>query len=1046
MYMYLLPSLSTGSSVASAGKEDRSWLFNASFQPAPQQPVPLSGIRTSPQDDLPPPSKKTKSEGRKHREKEKERKEKEKKSHSKATAVQLKPKTIWFDECGLAPENAYRVDPQADHSNLQYSALYSGDVAAYRRRFGAHCVGLGPHQAIEWTDNRGKKGDKKHREKLHRYFDAGPPQSDSLLYVGPQHQATRDVSTGGSTHAPFFIALEPASRDTSGEEEGPVRGLTPEAYISQQTAAYNRSLQEDPHNVDLWLEFLAFQREASVWSGEPRGAAGKALRAMNERKLAIFERALEHNPTSVELLMGHLELLQEMGRDPETILKQWKNLVFRMPNKPLLWIKYSEFCRMQLTTFSTSSLTALYQKGITTLTAIQEGVMKSHRPEPNTTPHLLALFVQCCHSLAEAGQSEKAVACYQALLEYNLCCPPQLTSTDDSPVTSKQRIAFFEPFWDSGAPRVGENGATGWAQWMQASQGGQAPKSLSLIDARFLPHSGALSVTKGEEQETEEEEEDPELALIATHPLPEAWLLLESHRDQHNALPHRGPEEDLTDPERAVLFEDISQYMFTIPESHLLLRLVLQFLQFLGAPTAGAPALDHLPHLLSSHMQCALDALPAHPGSRTRCAPPPQLQHTCAVYPHRTCGVASGYDAISSSHLLHRLQQEHPPPPPSVCLFISNFCNQVLSLLPDPAAQTIIALVWIGFEVSLVAPALRDLDQAKSKHTKQRVKAIQKLMKYLLKLEGHRNNLSLWDCCCQLELLLVGSKEALAMYESVLSQYTTITPELLPLYQHYCEVLMGLQTPLTPSPSLLQQNFSRALHITMCVADGKHFQKGQDHTTSPSDILRTRRLYQQRVGPESPFSLIICRAYFEYLSKDLQTACKALQQYASAVRSRLATMSLGNQEHCILQAQLSQVYHCQSHLLLWHAECNPMPPSLLWGTLEQALSSFPDDPYLLSRYTDCQQPLYLMGQLRKYFDTHASKAQTAIPWVHAVRAEVSRYHRVLEMSVGGGAGLETSTGLVNRIRAILARATQSSNGRVCPLLWRLAIRFEVRTI
>lgn len=936
------------------------------------------------------------------------------------------------------------MDPQADHSNLQYSALYSGDVAAYRRRFGAHCVGLRPHQAIEWTDNRGKKGDKKHREKLQRYFDASPPQSDSLLYVA--HQLTRDISTGANTHAPFFIALEPASRDTGGEEEGPVCGLTPEVYISQQTAAYNRSLQEDPHNVDLWIEFLAFQREASVWSGEPGVATGKALRAMNERRLAIFERALENNPTSVELLVGHLELLQEMGRDPETILKRWKDLVFRMPNKPLLWIKYSEFCRMQLTTFSTSSLTALYQKGITTLTAIQEGVMKSHRPEPNTTPHLLALFVQCCHTLAEAGQSEKTVACYQALLEYNLCCPPQLTSADGSPVTSKQKIAFFEPFWDSGAPRLGENGATGWGQWMQATQSGQTPKSLSLIDAHFLARSGALAVNKREEQETDEEEEDPELVLIATHPLPEAWLLLESYRDQHNALPYRGPEEDLTDPERAVLFEDISQYMFTIQESHLLLRLVLQVLQFLGAPTAGAPALDHLPHLLSSHMHCALDALPPHPGSRTRCGPPHQLRHTCAVYPHRTCGVASGHDAISSSQLLHRLQCEHPPPPPSMCLFISNICNQVLSLLPDPAAQTVIALVWIGFEVSLVAPALRDLDQAKSKHTKQRVKAIQKLMKCLLKLEGHRNNLSLWDCCCQLELLLVGSKEALTMYESVLSQYTTITPELLPLYQHCCEVLMGLQTPLTPSPSSpLQQNFSHALHITMCVAEGKHIQRSHDHAISPSDIPRTRHLYQQKVGSESPPSLIMCYAYFEYLSKDLQTACKVLQQYTSAIRSRLDAMSHGSQEQ-LLQAQLSQVYHCQSCLLLWHAECNPMPPSLLWDTLEQALSSFPNDPYLLSMYTDCQQPLYLMGRLRKYFDTHASKAQTAIPWVHAVRAEVSRYHRVLEVSVGGGAGLETSTGLVNRIRAILARATQSNNGRVCPLLWRLAIRFEVRTI
>ena len=104
---------------------------------------------------------------------------------------------------------------------------------------------------------------------------------------------------------------------------------------------------------------------------------------------------------------------------------------------------------------------------------------------------------------------------------------------------------------------------------------------------------------------------------------------------------------------------------------------------------------------------------------------------------------------------------------------------------------------------------------------------------------------------------------------------------------------------------------------------------------------------------------------------------------------------------------------------------------------------FPDDPFFLSAYTDSQQPLYLMGKLRKYFDSHAPREQTALPWLHAVRAEVARYGRLREGEMEGET--DVPAGLVNRIRALLNRAIQSVNGRGCPLLWRLAMSFEVRS-
>lgn len=988
---------------------------------------------------------------KKHREKEQQKKETTK-LHS-SPIHQPKPTTIWLDDCGLAPQEAYRLDSSSDYANLQYSALYSGDIATYRRRFGGQCLGLGPHQAIEWTDNRGKKEAKKNKENVTRYFTSSVPQNDSCLYLASQQHTTNNIPR--QSHAPFFMALESTSAsreiDKDEEEESGGHEFTSEVFLTQQTAMYNRALQEDPRNVGLWMEFLAFQQEARVWGKGEKGAKQtktvKGLRALNERKLAIFERALEHNPTSQELLVGQLELLREMGREPEAVLKQWRDLVFRMPNKPLLWLKYSEFCRMQFSTFSMSSITAIYQKSITTLTAILEGVMKSHSPEPNTTNHLLALFAQFCHCLAAAGQNERAIACYQALVEYNLCCPPNISPTDGSSFTYKQKIAFFEPFWDSGAPRLGEKGAVGWSQWMQTSQNQQTAKPLSLIDAHFLAHSESVQACFNTEDTVEQQ--DPELSLIAGHPLSDAWLHLENYRQQEDALPYRGPEEDLTDPERAVLFEDVSQFMFTVSDAHLQLKIVLQYLHFLGALTLGASCLDNLPHLLSSHLHCALDALPTYtsPVGRTKLASP--SHHFLAashLYLHSFCGVASGYISVSTADLLQQYDQtEHPSPPPSMWCFISTTCNQLLSLLPDPQMQTVVALVWIHFELSLVVPALHNRAEVKSKDTRHRVKAVQKLVKSLLKLDSHRNNLSLWDCCAQLELLLVGRQEAQALYKTVLSQYVIVTPQLLPLYQHYCEVLMGLTMPLSTGPaSPLPSDLSRALQITVCVAEGKYTKPDHAHSVPPSHVLRARHLYEQKAVLEGPCSFVICHAYFEYLSRGIEFACKVFDEYTSAVESLLPSHSTDEDKLRTLLVDLRHVCFYQVHLLLHHMDSRSMPPTLLWSTLERMLTSFPDDPYLLSAYTDSQQPLYLMGKLRKYFDTSAPKAQTALPWIHALRAEVARYKRIQEGGVEEGT--DAPAGLVNRIRALLNRAIQSVNGRGCPLLWRLAISFEVHCI
>ena len=73
-----------------------------------------------------------------------------------------------------------------------------------------------------------------------------------------------------------------------------------------------------------------------------------------------------------------------------------------------------------------------------------------------STVFVVDMFVQYCYFLKQVGQLEKAVASFQALIEYNLYSPE---------VLHEEKVVIFESFWDSGVPRVGEQGAKGWSYW-----------------------------------------------------------------------------------------------------------------------------------------------------------------------------------------------------------------------------------------------------------------------------------------------------------------------------------------------------------------------------------------------------------------------------------------------------------------------------------------------------------------------------------------------------------------------------------------------------
>ena len=67
-----------------------------------------------------------------------------------------------------------------------------------------------------------------------------------------------------------------------------------------------------------------------------------------------------------------------------------------------------------------------------------------------------------CFFLKETGLKEKALTTVQALLEFNLFCPPTLKHS-----SREDKMAAFEEYWESSCAKLGFQGCCGWKYWVQ---------------------------------------------------------------------------------------------------------------------------------------------------------------------------------------------------------------------------------------------------------------------------------------------------------------------------------------------------------------------------------------------------------------------------------------------------------------------------------------------------------------------------------------------------------------------------------------------------
>lgn len=855
-----------------------------------------------------------------------------------------------------------------------------------------------------------------------RYFMSSStfPSSEVALPKRGKHQ-------GGLDRLSDFLKLENTLVISTKTKEGLVESQTAEQYMSQLTGEYNRSLLEQPHNVELWLEFLAFQDQLLEWGhlpGDVSDNVSHKKRALTDRKVSIYERALEHNPLSEDLIIGHMSLVQDIWPTDKTIQK-WKNIVFHQPNKPRLWLQYIHFCQTSFSTFGTSSLISLYTKCITTLSSILEGTLQSHLPAPDTLSYLLAIFSNYCSFLRQVGLTERALASYQALVEFNLCRPSGITE-------DKQKLKeFFEPFWDSGTPRFGENEALGWANWTRKN----ADEQFDAKTLNLLPNTAKKRTTTEKTDECRDEDE-----IISGLSLTQAWLKLEDHRMMHNWFPWQpkdddNDEDDCSDPDRMVTFDDVSPILFAVMDSDMCLELVFSFLNFLGAPVN--PSFHSLINQ-SVNLVALQEVAPSYP-----------LAGTGNENNFLLSGLGLSYSISSEESLVDfatslskQLLSESGPralaKTQAVCDFISNVCNQSLSVFPQADQQTKIITVWLSF-------LSNQLTTKSAKDLKHDMRLIQKLIKSLLRLEQHRNNLTLWNYYASFEHFVGNFKEARNLYMSLLAQHPSPDASLCCTL---CECFMGVRKCLRQSAVDIDPvDTSLALHALVCLAEGKN--TPFNGTVSPAKILKARSHFHLSRSESAQVQTdhLLCSLYFEYLTRNMKEVWEVFHRWEDRLLEDL------KQDKTACLSCLKQLY--RNHLCLLEAPPRGhfVEPLAMRKVLERALNMFPDDPQLMASFIRSEQQSFISGRMRRHFDRTCLTSNSASVWLYALAAEMDRFVRVTSRQArdgGGGGGTtagsveESSVGTVHRMMSLLSRATGSSEAsRHCPLLWRVYLVVQV---
>uniref|UniRef100_A0A7N0UFL9 Protein NRDE2 homolog n=1 Tax=Kalanchoe fedtschenkoi TaxID=63787 RepID=A0A7N0UFL9_KALFE len=964
------------------------------------------------------------------------------------TFAARKPSGRFWDKSGSAFETAsskdYIFDSRGDPNNLAFGSLYRMDVARYK-----HYASIGvsgndlesAHGRLRKSYLLDKDNDLDQLEiKLKssgRYWSAKYTALDRHRSLRRLRILAFNRSDGGCLPEDF-VPLENGKIPSEAGSSGTIVGVSTieeswEDELVRKTKEFNTMTREHPHNIQAWLEFAEFQDK--VASMQPQ--KGARLQTL-EKKISILEKAVELNSENIELLLCLLATYKK--RDTADVLVgRWEKVLAGHSNSYKLWTEFLHVVQQEFSKFKVSDARKMYAHAIQALSAActRQYSQASRESAPlSADPALIQLelslvdmFVGLCHFECQAGYQELSTALFQAELEYSMFCPPLLLTEQ-----SKQRL--FAHFWNSDGARIGEEGAVGWSIWLEKEEvrREQLARVESPIESQSggwtgwsEPFSNHMKVSDSPadaevddqggdvELETDDtrQEDDTEALLkmlgidAGSHGDGEVndastwarWSIEELYRDSTQWMPVRfrndnesaGATSDMEADEqlmRNVVFEDISEYLFSLNTAEARLSLVYQFVEFFGG---------NLSQQICTNSSSWVEKL-----SRLETVPESVMQELLSVHDALAQKRSKRDDFHFESFLSDR---DDISKRTSMMKFLRNATLLCLTVLPRN---------YVLEEALLVA---EDLYHTKMNTCSSLVTPCRALAKSLLKRD--RQDILLCGVYARREAAFGNIDYARRVFDMALSSVEVLPADLKNntplLYFWYADM------ELSNCNDNNRESALRAMHILSCLGTGVAYSPFKSPPSAPQ-LLRARQGFKDHIRNlrstwargvihESSIAFICSAALFEAVNTCTDEAEVIFIHAFSTVFPERR-----RQSH-----HLEHLFHRYLRILKNHRK--PSGLSKLWGAVLDGLELYPFSAELFRDLVEIGHLYTVPHKMRRIFDDLSRRRPSIMLWLFTI---------CYEIGVGGSQ---------HRILGLFERALAHDQFHSSVILWRWYIAY-----
>lgn len=641
------------------------------------------------------------------------------------------------------------------------------------------------------------------------------------------------------------------------------------------------------------------------------------------------------------------------------------------------------------------------------------------------------MFLGLCSLEWQAGYQELATALFQAEIEYSLFCP--LIPSEQS----KRRL--FEHFWNSDGARIGEDGALGWSTWLEKVEE-QRQRLMNEEASNMVEEEGGWtgwyepsknneiempeSTTEGDstiqkiEDEAETNDIEPEdvetllkaLGIDATAETDikvndamtwNKWSNTEIAKDfdhwmpiraKANQVSHDDAAADAEDDEQLLsigLYEDVSDYLFSLYSEEARTSLIAQFIEFYQGRIAQWTCTNS-----SSWVQKILNL---------ETLPYPLLEELRKVHGILTAKLTSPTN--TSLELLSN-SSEDSNVRSNMMKFLRNSILLCLKAFPEN---------YILEEAVLVAEEMLNTSMNPTNSSATPCRALAKTL-----LKNNRQDVLLCGVYARREAFFGNIDHSRKVFDMALSSIEGIPLDVRPnaslLYFWYANV------ELENNASANSDSLYRALHILSCLGSGARYSpfKGQP---SSVQILKARQGFKDRIKMLSSTwargmvddhsAAFICSAA---LFEELTSGCKS----ALEILEHSFTMVLPERRQNSRQLEFLFSYYvgmlCKNHMEL--------KISKVWDAIIKGLQIYPFNPNLHNALVEISHLHMSPNKLRWTFDDYCQKNPSVITWLYAVSFEIS------------------TGGSQHRIRGIFERALENDKLHSSVILWRCYMEYE----